>query len=185
MDQLKLCTIGTAYYFAVQPELYRMTSMNMTLTQEEDAQRAMSALRLWRDVLATTKAMTLVQQAEEDWKKMGPINPVIKQEKKTNSEIPALPSPRHSRSHEFQTEDFTIGKITVYCRGPCYYHQLHPQSLQPDCGGWWDAIASSLMQVWQGKPRRYCYSIIRCPSRDRQNDTKGPGPVHRSQALWR
>ena len=113
VDQLKLCTTGTAYYFAVEPEFYRMTSINVNLPQEEDAQRAMSALRLWRYVLATTDAITLVQQAEEDWRKMGPVNPVIKQEKKRNSEIPALPSPKHRRSHEFQAEDFTIGQITL------------------------------------------------------------------------
>ena len=113
VDQLKLCTTGTAYYFAVQPELYRMTSINVTLPQEEDAQRAMLALKLWSDVLATTDAITLVQRAEEDWRKMGPVNPVIKQERKRNSDIPALPSPKHRRSQEFQPEDFSIGQITL------------------------------------------------------------------------
>ena len=71
VDQLKLCTIGTAYYFAVQPnDIHVRDSSTRECPEGHVCSQTVE--------LATTEAMTLVQQAEEDWKKIVPINPVIK-----------------------------------------------------------------------------------------------------------
>ena len=52
-----------------------------------------------------------------NWRRLeenGPCQPGDQaRKKKRNSEIPALPSPKHRRSQEFQAEDFTIGQITL------------------------------------------------------------------------
>ena len=115
-EEWKLCGSGTLYYYAVNPSLYRHTAVNVAPPQLEEAKRAMTAIRLWVDTVGSAEASSLLQQAEEDWAKMGPMTPVVKQEKKRVTEIPALPSPKH-RSHELQAEDFTISKINLSTAG--------------------------------------------------------------------
>ena len=91
-----LLAVNVAYYFAMNPDLYRSTTVVKPL-QHDVSKTAVAATRLWAQTLRTSESRTLLQKAETDWQHLGAPDPVVKvesTERKRSSEIPPIYSPK-------------------------------------------------------------------------------------------